>query len=106
MTPGRHDRMTAARRASAEARSCQSRPVDPHDRRARITEHEGVGAEEIAAGRRAPHGAGAVELSVRDPLPLPKPQREQLGTRLYVAAVQDEHVARVGAQVDTGRPLA
>src|SRR5947199_217041 len=48
----------------------------------------------------------AVELRVRDRLPLPKAQREQLGTRLCVAAVEDAHVVRIGGQVDTGRPLA
>src|SRR5439155_23255343 len=48
----------------------------------------------------------AVELRVRDRLPLPKAQREQLGPPLCVAAVAGAHVVRIGGQVDAGRPLA
>jgi hypothetical protein len=66
-----------------------------------------AGTEHVEHQSPRAHKAGnAVELRVRDRLPLPEAQGEQLGPRLEVAAVKSPHVGRIGAQVDTRRPLA
>jgi hypothetical protein len=41
---------------------------------------------------------------VRDRFPMPQPLCDQLGALPIITSVQDAHVRRIGAQVNTGRP--